>query len=214
MINTKRRQSRKSKRSNGQKNQNNNHNSQVAKIVERLFPMKVVDTRDVFNVTSGGLVQQITFPVNQGTANGQRLGDEIRIRKIEFRRLYEFGDPSGNTIRTILFQLAGPYNLSTISDILSSGGSGSPDVTSFIVPSYKGNSLKVILDETIDLSDAGSNQHVSKRSTHLVPWKTIAFPPGSINVDNGSLVLLFVSDSGIVPHPTVQCTVRMYYQDI
>jgi hypothetical protein len=211
MNNRKRSNKRMSKRPN---RQNNITNQAIIKMMDLVLPMKVVDSRDFFNVTTGGLISQVTFPVTQGTANGQRLGDEIRIRKIEFRRLYEYGDVGGNTIRTILFQLAGTGAVSTIADVLSPGGSGSPDLTSFILPSYKGNFLKVLLDETIDLSDAGSNQHVSRRSTHYPKWDTISFQPGSINIQNGVMILLCVSDSLITPHPTIEATIRVYYQDI
>jgi hypothetical protein len=193
----------------------NNYNSSAKQPKRKGLPLKTVDTSGTTTVTSAGGILPINLPITQGVANGQRTGDEVEVLSIECRRLYQYGDAVGNIVRFILFQTSGSgASLSGISSVLSNGGSSVPDVTSHVIPFYGGNYIRVIHDEAINTCESSSKNLVYRYDKWDPAVKIIPFQPGSVNVFNGVLYLLLVSDSAITPSPTLEYSFRVWYRDV
>jgi len=190
-------------------------NSSAKQPKRKGLPVKSVDTSGLTSITNSGGIIAINLPVMQGTANGQRTGDEVEILAIECRRFYVYGDAIGNVVRFILFQTSGVGSLVTgISSVLSNGGSGAPDVTSHVIPFYGGNYVRVIHDECVNTC-ASSSKSIVYRSDRWNPEiKIIPFQPGTVNAFNGVMYLLVVSDSGVTPNPALQYSFRIWYRDV
>lgn len=191
--------------------------SMISSSMKKL-PVKTIDTYGTISVTSAGLVGFIFFPTVQGTQNGMRTGDEIELLKLDFQSTSYYGDAIGNVIRHIIFQIAGPAPTVplTVSDILSPGSGSVPEVNSFIKPFYKeGGFIKVIHDAVYTLVEDSTSAVTAHRRTALVPrTKTIPFIPGTVNVQNGVMYYLFISDSAILPSPQIDQVYRVYYRDV
>jgi hypothetical protein len=195
--------------------QNNMYNSSAKQPKRKGLPLKTVDTSGLTSITNSGGIIAINLPVTQGTANGQRTGDEVEILSIECRRFYVYGDAIGNVVRFILFQTSGVGTLvSGIGSVLSNGGSGAPDVTSHVLPFYGGNYIRVIHDECVNTCQSSAKSIVYKSDRWKPEINTIPFAPGTVNAFNGVLYLLVVSDSGVVPNPALEYSFRVWYRDV
>jgi len=182
------------------------------------LPVKTIDTYGTISVTSAGLIGFIFFPTVQGTQNGMRTGDEVQLLKLDFQSTSYYGDAIGNVIRHIIFQIAGPAPSTplTVSDILSPGSGSVPEVNSFIKPFYKeGGYIKVLHDAVYTLVEDSTSAVTAHRKLSMAPRvKTIPFFPGSVNVQNGVMYYLFISDSAILPSPQIDQVYRVYYRDV
>jgi hypothetical protein len=188
--------------------------TQVKKAMSKMMPQKSIDTGAVISVTATGTFSTIDLPITQGTANGQRTGDEITIDFIRFRSTMYFGDPQGNVIRVIFLQVHGSSTGFAISDLLSNGSSGFPDVNSFYVPFVEGKRFTILHDEKYVMIPNASN------STKSVNWdcknfiKRIPFFPGGGFAESGQTLMFTISDSGIIPNPALDFVYRIYYRDV
>jgi len=193
----------------------NMFNSSAKQPKKKGLPLKTLDTAGITTVTNSGAIIPVNIPVTQGVANGQRTGDEVEILGIECRRFFTFGDAIGNVMRFIVFQTSGSgASVAGISSVLSNGASGAPDVTSHIIPFYGGNYIRVIHDETVNLAQHSSKAMVIKVNEWDPAIKVLPFQPGSVNCFNGVLYFLVVSDSGVIPSPSLNYSFRLWYRDV
>jgi hypothetical protein len=188
--------------------------TQVQKAVSKMIPRKSIDTGAVISVTATGTFTTVDLPITQGTANGQRTGDEIEIDSIRFRSTMYFGDPQGNVIRVIFLQVHGSSTGFAVSDLLSNGSSGFPDVNSHYVPFVEGKRFTILHDQKYVMIPNASN------STRSVNWdcknyiKRIPFFPGGGFAESGQTLMFTISDSGIIPNPALDFVYRVYYRDV
>jgi len=190
--------------------------SMISSSMKKL-PTKTIDTYGTISVTSAGLIGFIFLPTVQGTQNGQRTGDEIEFFKLDFSTTSYFGDAIGNVIRHIVFQIAGPAPSTplVVSDILSPGSGSVPEVNSFIKPFYKeGGYIKVLSDVIYTLVEDSTSAVKARRGTLKPRVSKIPFFPTSVNIQNGVLYYLFISDSAILPSPAIDQVYRVHYRDV
>jgi hypothetical protein len=188
--------------------------NEIRKVVLRMTPEKTIDTGGVIAITAAGTITTINFPTVQGTANGQRTGDEIYLDRLEFRSTCYFGDPAGNVVRIIILQMRGSPAGLVVSDILSPGSSGFPDVNSFYTPFVNGKRYNILYDKKHIMIPSAMNSTVSIDKTFSVILKKIAFTPGGTFAETGQFYMFTISDSGILPNPALDYVYRIYYQDV
>lgn len=188
--------------------------TQVKKAMSKMMPQKSIDTGAVISVTATGTFSTIDLPITQGTANGQRTGDEIMIDFIRFRSTMYFGDLQGNVIRVIFLQVHGSATGFAISDLLSNGSSGFPDVNSFYVPFAEGKRYTILHDKKYVMIPNASNSTVSENWDCRNFIKRIPFFPGGGFVESGQTLMFTISDSGIIPNPALDFVYRIYYRDV
>lgn len=176
------------------------------------LPLKAITTNFAGTLTTAGTITVLTQPP-QGLGTAQRTGDEINIENIELCTLSYYGD-NVNVIRYILLQMKGITPALALATFLQNGASGAPDVTSLYVPFYEGRFFDVIYDKTIVLSQNATNSAVVDRQVLQPRVRTIPFIPASSTVVSGDVVLLALSDSGIVPNPSFDFTCRLWFRDI
>lgn len=181
------------------------------------LPIKTIDTYGTVSVTSAGLLGFIFFPTTQGIQNGQRTGDEIELLKVDLSITSYYGDAIGNVIRHIVFQIAGPAPATplVVSDILSPGSGSVPEVNSFVKPFYReGGYIKVLSDVIYTLVEDSTSAVTARRATLKPKVSKIPFFPSSVNVQNGVMYYLIISDSAILPSPQLDQVFRVYYRDV
>jgi hypothetical protein len=187
---------------------------QIKKSIVSMVPQKTIDTGAVLAVTATGTITTINLPTVQGTANGQRTGDEIFIDAIKLRSTMYFGDPNGNVIRLIILQALGTPTGLAVSDILSNGSSGFPDVNSHYVPFVPGKRYKILYDAKHIMIPNASNSTISCDVNVSKFVKKIAFFPGGTFAETGQTLMFTISDSGIIPNPALDFVYRVYYRDV
>lgn len=188
--------------------------TKVKKVINKMTPQKTIDTGAVLAVTATGTFTTISLPTIQGTANGQRTGDEIFLDAIRFRSTLYFGDPQGNVIRIIVLQVYGSPAGIVISDLLSNGSSGFPDVNSFYTPFVEGKRYTILHDRKYIMIPNSSNSTRSVDFNCKNFIKKIAFTPGGSFAETGQVIMFTISDSGIIPNPALDYVYRIYYRDV
>jgi hypothetical protein len=157
----------------------------------------------------------LNLPGNQGALNGQRTGDEIEIDHYEFRVQIANGDTVGNVVRLIHFQAKGePSWVSNPNQILANDSTGAPGVTSMLQFEIEKTGINVLSDQCYVTTANGNNQVLYKKQRINKGVKKIVFQVGTANVTNGQTFILYISDSFITPHPTIEYVWRVYYRDV
>jgi hypothetical protein len=176
-------------------------------------PLKYIDTAVSYNVTTSGTVVNLNLPGIQGTANGQRTGDEIEIDSFEVREYFVAGDAVGNAWRIIYFQNNGSSVISSANAVLANDYSGAPGVTSQYDTFVEKTDIKIFSDTTCVNIPSGSNNIVLRHKRMKPKIRKVAFNPSATTVQNGQPQVLFISDSFLAPHPNVTFAFRIYYRD-
>jgi hypothetical protein len=189
-------------------------NKQVRKALRSNLPIKFVDTPFRQFPTTSGTYVNLNLPGIQGTANGQRTGDEIEIDRIEVRDYQLYGDTPVNTIRAIYFQSKGDAPLTASNQLLANDYSGAPGITSQYQTFVEKTGIHIMKDKTTTMCQNGSNATVTHKWVMKPAIKRIAFNPGLTTVQNGQTQLFLVSDSLLSPNPTYVADVRIYYRDV
>lgn len=207
-------QTMKNNKSNSQARLKSLVDKEIQRKMKSTVPLKYVDTPFRSFPTTSGTFINLNLPGIQGTANGQRTGDEIEIDRIEVRDYCLYGDNPVNTIRSIYFQSKGDTTLSTISLLLGNDFSGYPGITSQYQTFIEKTGIRILKDKTTVVCQNGSNAVVTSQWTMKPSIPRIAFQAGSTTVANGQTVVFLISDSAAIPNPTYIADVRIYYRDV
>lgn len=187
---------------------------QVRRDMKSVVPLKYVDTPfRSFPTTSGAFIN-LNLPGIQGTANGQRTGDEIEIDRIEVRDYQLYGDSPVNTIRAIYFQSKGNTPIASSALILANDFSGAPGITSQYQSFIEKTGIRILKDKTTVVCGTGSNAVVVNKWTMKPSIPRIAFDSGGTGTSDGQTQLFLISDSAVTPNPTYVAAVRIYYRDV
>lgn len=193
-------------------NKNNLKNTMKIQKKRNGLPVKCITTNVAGTLLSTGTITSLTLPA-QGVGTNQRTGDEINIENIELTTLSYYGDDV-NVIRYIVLQTKGVTPTLATGTFLQTGASTTIDVTSLYVPFYEGRFFDVIYDKTIILSSSSSRAAVVDRQVLKPKVSVIPFIPASTTVTDGQIIILAISDSAIVPHPSFDFTARIWFRDI
>lgn len=185
---------------------------QVKRLVTRQQEIKAIDTGVLQSPTAAGLCQVLTMPP-QGDSLSTRDGDEIVIKKLQFRLNIIIADTT-NIVRLIVFRWADDNtlaaNIPTPNQVLQS-----LNVASFYnYTTHRDGQVQVMYDRTWALSSAGVQDRFVKGSIYgkKLGKKKIVFDAAVIT-GNDQIYYLLISDSVGAPHPSVGGVFRMTYTD-
>lgn len=164
-----------------------------------------VDTSGYMELLSG---------ISQGTSSSERIGDQVSLRKLEFRTLLSANSTDAtNVIRCIIFQWNDANNTPNIGKVLQNQTAGLVLTSQYVRDYIEQKTLSILYDQCFPLSTAGSAQVYESLLIQKFPEPTATFDTGSSSTGTGQLYVVFVSDSGGVPNPTIQFDSRLYYYD-
>jgi len=161
-------------------------------------------------VTSAGTaVYDISAPT-QGNTDLQRNGDQIQLRSLEMFWKIIGGDAT-NTTRCIIFQwfTDSNYVLPTLATVLLD-----TTIVPWISPWNHDNrfDFKILYDSRINTTINGPNVGVKHKRIYKGFKDKIQYIQGGQNGTN-KIFMVFVSDSAIIPSPTLDYYVKLNYSD-
>jgi hypothetical protein len=177
-------------------------------------PLKYKDTSYTLSVDSTGDAQYVNTPV-QGTTSETRTGDQITIEYLEVNFGSFYADNT-NQLRVMLLQFHGPQATGfNLGNILANGPSTTPDPLSLYVPYITNETFSVLYDKLFVLNINSSLAQQCVRIKRLVPKiKKMGFTANTNSALQGQIFLVYISDSGVTPHPTLQFTCRTWFRDV
>lgn len=186
---------------------------EVKRIVGTAIESKYVDTAVLLSPSSSGVLQLVSVP-SQGTQQGQRSSDTIKLQKMMMRLNFASSDTS-NVMRIVVFRWNVDNLITTpsVSDVLYNLATVSP-MAHYNYPNLEQNKFAILFDKTYALSEQGRPSVVLVHSLYgkKLGKKKLAFNAGAIT-GKGQIYMLFISDSAGVPHPGVGGYVRLMYED-
>lgn len=167
-------------------------------------------------ILAGGTIQGGFSTPIQGVADGQRIGDQIKVSKFIFKCDIIYGDPT-NQLRVILFRWYddNAVTLPTLAAVLQNGA-GFPINSGINHDSLKAGKLHIMHDRTYNLTNTGNTMAINRTITitgRKLGRKKIEFNNGVITGTN-HVYALFISDSIGVPNPTINWYSRLMYYDM
>lgn len=177
-------------------------------------PLKYIDTTFNFTITTSGTIINLNLPGIQGTANGQRVGDEIEIESFQLREHIMFGDSTGNSLRVIHMQSVGSSIITAANEVLSNDFTGNPGVTSMYQSFVEKSDIRILQDKLFVSIPNASNGQILTNVVLKPKISRIAFDSGSTSSQNGQTQVLVISDSSIIPNPGYYGVWRLYYRDV
>lgn len=186
--------------------------SQVKRLVTRQQEIKAIDTGVLQSPTAAGIVSVLNMPA-QGDSLSTRDGDEIVVKKLQFRLNMIIADTT-NIVRLVVFRWADDNtlaaNIPTPNQVLQT-----LSATSFYnYTTYRDGQMVPIYDRTWALSSGGDQDKFVKGSIYgkKLGKKKIIFDAAVIT-GNDQIYYMLISDSVGAPHPSVGGNFRMTYTD-
>lgn len=187
-------------------------NRKISTALDKNIESKFLDTN--FDSGTGGVVSG-TYVITKLTAtvlgqfdNGGRIGDIISMKNLQMRFNMVAAD-TANRIRVSVIRWMDDdgFNPPTSGQIYQSG-----NIQSFFnMDSLKAGKFKVIHDKCYDIDVSDALQLQIKLFKKLYKQKVKYTSGGSTGT--GHLFFIYTSDSGVVPHPTIDVTSRLVYKD-
>jgi len=163
------------------------------------------------NLLTSGNVLTLTVP-SQGTGANNRIGDSIYIHHIDIVLKFRNEGATSNYMRFGLISFNGYFPAPVLTDFLSPGPSGSPDVLSLFIPYYKNTFFRVIWDKLYTTCPNSNTDLKQFRGTKSVRRKT-TFTPGTNFIVSNTLTFYAISDSAVIPSPSYDIEFRMWFSD-
>lgn len=181
------------------------------------------------NVTnSPGITNIMAIP--QGVADGQRVGDNVRLKKLKMEFQLVSGDIY-NTCRVMIIQYhSNQATAPVLADIFDVSATGAEYVMCPVPAQQKEKKVKILYDsvhilpQTYASTSAGAAGALIPTSASVKHWKKtlygkklgskqLRYDPGSTNISNGSIWIVYTSDSGGITHPQLYFNMRAEYTD-
>lgn len=160
-------------------------------------------------------VDALMNDITVGTADTQRIGDEIDMKSVQLKYVVTRGDGT-NVVRAILFQWF-DESTPTLADILRPASIGS---IGGVVAHYHHDNLnakpqkfQILYDKTHLVNDVGYPTALGKFSTSKFKHRRVQYSAASSNPVSNRLYLAFISDSAAAAHPSVNYSLRLRYTD-
>lgn len=185
---------------------------EVKKLVSHVPELKWSDLGFLgLTVSATASVSALTL-IAQGQSSSQRIGDSIHVDHFQLRYHVLYGD-ANQYVRVIIFQWH-PISTPAATDILSNGVTGSIDAaTSFHQVNTK-QQYSILSDKSYDLLSTGDSfAHECIMNIRRGFQKTITANSTSGTSTTNKIYVLCISDSTVVPHPTVTLNLRTFYRD-
>lgn len=163
-------------------------------------------------LNTGNCFYNLSQITTQGTADGQRIGDKVVLKKCYVRYKIEYNPTSGinQTLRVMfLIDLQG-FNTPSVNDVLDPFllGTGYAPVAQY--NHLYMTRFKVLKDTLISMSPG---ERTCYARFHKLPLNIIAEYAGASTYKNQLLVLIVSDDSNILTAPTVRWQSRILYAD-
>jgi len=192
----------------------------IDKEIDRLAQFKYVDaiTTSPTAVTTSGVIGAL-FNVGQGTQDGQRIGDAVKIDTITLGtcEAFAFNSDIVSHMRMILFQwLPNIADFApTVADILET-----PTVNScFSLLNVEHSPEYIVLYDRL-FTFIGTATVPTDRSDHVMKNKRVRRPPKRVVYEatsssgsSGTICILLLSDSAASPNPAISYAFRAWYKD-
>ena len=194
---------------------NKTQKAQISKMIKMKEEVKFVDLVSSQAIAQALATTLILSTVPQGTGQSQRLGNQIRILGFKINWDITCADTT-NIVRVIFWTYkSNSVNFApSVAVVLNIGPAATQDVTSqYNFQNRK--DYKIHHDKTFMLSTAANPQERHSvrvnipEKYQIVDYISDVNSSGSVN----PLCLTYLSDSAAASHPTINGTVRLFYQD-
>lgn len=163
--------------------------------------------------SSAGQILALTPPMNQGTANTQRMGRAIYIKSIHMRcHINTIANDVYDTVRVMIFQWMDETTPTAAAvaatDILEDIGTN-PFLSA--LSTDNGHKVRVLHDKMYNVSENGdwaATDKIFKKVNSKAKWKV-----GVAAIETGQLFCMIISDSLALPHPRFRANFRTRYTD-
>ena len=187
----------------------------VKKAIQKDDETKYLETASTgLSIDYNGTVTDLSV-IAQGTTDGQRIGDKVKLRGIRLQMILNIGDVTQH-IRIMIVQFRG--NTQT---------AGAPTIGQVLVPTTLGTINAPIANRVWDLTQQFNVLYdkiytlegVSKPVVHIRRTISIKYAKRLISyyqaltTGANKIYLMMVSDSGAATHPTAQFQIRLMYDD-
>lgn len=169
---------------------------------------KVAEATGTSAISTTGAVTSISLIV-QGLDYNNRVGDSIKLQRVEFRTRWTVGTGTGTFCRTLLVRDLDNYGTKpAISDVLQA--------VSVLSPKNYLNSdrFSILYDELGTLNQSDTNSVSVFESPHEGHIKYLGTTAADASSGKGAMYLMFLSNEAAgVTSPTVVLHSRLYYTD-
>lgn len=172
-----------------------------------------------FAVPASGAIFGAFFIPTVGSAENQRIGDQIYQKKLEAQIVLSLPQAVPdvfNVVRLVLIK----WHVDSASDVptmakIFQDTTTLPYLSRFNDSSIEANRFSVLFDKCYTMSSAGSNYVRTMKwlfyGKRLGKKKTVFNPGTTTGYDN--VLLIAISDSAVASHPNIAFTVRAHYTD-
>jgi len=181
---------------------------------------KEIDFRELKNLDNNFLATSVpssgfatTFNVPpQGIGQGQRIGDELLVKGIDFRAQI-VNNGATTTMTRVIIVIDYKNTLSSISLLLDFVGSGLTAMSPY-QREFR-NTYKVLFDKVFMTDGVSRGQQLVRFSKKFKMGKEVkqTFQPGSGSLTQNVIRTFLVSDVLVGVAPTVDAIQRLYYTD-
>jgi len=222
-----RRMARMSKRGGRRTALTRNQRMEVQRLVQRSSELKyfAFNSGVTTPISAAMSISAAPFQVPQGVTDSTRIGDELTMVAVRFR--FEILNSLGalsdafNNFRVCIFQWK-PNSVPAAVDVFIPGPSGAPDIWSNYGHDFR-SQFTILYDETFKTvgnqlaattpGTAITTTGVQERKISLkFALKKVHYAAGGVTAGN-LLYLALVTDSSVVPHPTITYQMKMFFRD-
>lgn len=190
----------------------------VKKLIARRQELKYRDYGGSYAPTTTGVMYQITT-IPQGDTDITRDGDRLYLKKIYMRGELMANTDTYNFVRLILFQWKPTVSPATVSEILLDGPSGSPDTLSHYSHDHRQN-YRILYDKVMKVIGPASAAATPNTAATVRNFAGVIYPKlhqlqylGGTTNGTSQVYMLIISDSNVVPHPTLNLNFKMMFTD-
>lgn len=176
-------------------------------------------------ITATPNIEQFSM-IPQGAADEQRVGDSIKLKKVTCR-FQAVGGDIYNTMRVIIFRYkSDSATAPVVGDVFNTTAPGSEYVLCPVPGLEHNEKVQILYDKVVTLPQTNyytTSSQITNSSNSVKTWKvtlfgkrlgarTVRYNPGATS-GYGQLYVVSVSDSAILPNPTLYFNAQIEYTD-
>jgi len=169
---------------------------------------KIAEATGTSSIDTAGAVTSMSL-IAQGLDYQNRIGDSIKLQRIEFRVRWTVGTGTGTFIRTLLVRDLDNYGTKpTLGDVLQTVSVLSPK------DYLNADRFSILYDELGTLNQSDANSVSMYNEPHEGHVKYLGTTAADASNGKGSLYMMFLSNEAAgATAPTVVLHTRIYYTD-
>lgn len=149
-----------------------------------------------------------------GVDSDERIGREIRYSELELRMRSIYADDVCNLVRVLIF-IWKEESTPSVAQILNIGTQNTVPYLANYNPTYMKN-YHILSDKVMDVTKSGiacEYKKYTKRWKNGLPSRFVGDVATSLSTNN-NLFLLCITDSGVIPHPTLDVAYKLSFMDV